>query len=996
MDPSFVAEDVNSGALPLLKLVETLGPQLTSSEPYTRAKGVEILSTVLAQCNSNVIDKSTGSVLLSFFVDRLHDKASVPELAKGILALLKLKVVAATDALAIPKGIFAELDVQSYPQNVRYQIYSIFEQLVTDFKDALKQSANDVINGFIVCMDGEKDPRNLMSCFRIVTVLGREILPAAAAAGGQTMEVDGGSGSTKLAEDLFEVVFCYFPITFKPPPDDVYGITAEELRIALRNCLASSPQFAPQAMALFIEKLRSTSLSAKKDAMDALAHCMPAYGAAAIDSHIRMVWSLVRDEIYVVADDTLLDDALNVVGAICTTLVQFSVEDFDRRFLALVVQEAREAIVGGDERKFAAVGKILERISITADRAIGTIVSALFPVILSVRSSSGNNVARQQALVDVIYHLLRANRRVYGSVQELRMELDSGVSPITQYSDTIFSLLCEPGPSQPLDFRRTCVNSLVEVLLTPEFLKAEQTKEALHWMGAIAISETTHEDLKKVVINGLCEIASGLPEEIKVHVATPVLAELKLADDKSGPGLVSLITRISGSHPELFKFSLPLLFDSITPENADVVLGGLRNLLEARVNKDEWTGVDGVSWNNIASAIGMKLVAALLGEATGATEAASALRVTMRNLSEKEQESLLLVAFGTLEGKVDTALGRSVVVREILGNLRPHVPIPVPNVSHFVDSLLATALESSPIVAENLAAGGASCLNKQGDAAQLVRNLESYILTAARVAKSNPGSVSPQQVIVATWVAKAYIIQSKVDAYQVTDLLFDVLSGASDEDGGLLWSTAASGFGTILGDERTGLLTKSSFASVKPLFKQRFFEHCFKGLMSFIGGSVSQGRGDMSIRRRGLYALVHLAQNTPRTILKQKLAEVVPKLVESLQQSQSTTKQAAEIQRGAVDGLQFALKESPESVVAHVSSAVAALLDCTKSPSVHTRIAALQCLGLLTSTVKYETLHPHKQIIIKRLGDVLDDPKRVVRKEAVNARSKYFLFMGGS
>jgi hypothetical protein len=32
-----------------------------------------------------------------------------------------------------------------------------------------------------------------------------------------------------VVESLFDVTACYFPITFKPPPNDPYGVTSEEL-----------------------------------------------------------------------------------------------------------------------------------------------------------------------------------------------------------------------------------------------------------------------------------------------------------------------------------------------------------------------------------------------------------------------------------------------------------------------------------------------------------------------------------------------------------------------------------------------------------------------------------------------------------------------------------------------------------------------------------------------------------------------------------------------
>lgn len=62
---------------------------------------------------------------------------------------------------------------------------------------------------------------------------------------------------------MFEVTFCYFPITFRPPPDDPYGITSEHLKVGLRDCLSATPYFAKFALPLLLEKLSSSSGSAK-------------------------------------------------------------------------------------------------------------------------------------------------------------------------------------------------------------------------------------------------------------------------------------------------------------------------------------------------------------------------------------------------------------------------------------------------------------------------------------------------------------------------------------------------------------------------------------------------------------------------------------------------------------------------------------------------------------------------------------------------------------
>lgn len=50
------------------------------------------------------------------------------------------------------------------------------------------------------------------------------------------------------------------------------------------------------------------------------------------------------------------------------------------------------------------------------------------------------------------------------------------------------------------------------------------------------------------------------------------------------------------------------------------------------------------------------------------------------------------------------------------------------------------------------------------------------------------------------------------------------------------------------------------------------------------------------------------------------------------------------------------------------------------------RTSALRYLGVLPSIVRYDVLHPYRANVLRELSTVLDDPKRSVRKEAVDAR----------
>lgn len=62
---------------------------------------------------------------------------------------------------------------------------------------------------------------------------------------------------------MFDSVFCYFPITFRPQPNDPYGITAQDLKIRLKECLASNVLFVDFLFAALVDKLDASSVNVK-------------------------------------------------------------------------------------------------------------------------------------------------------------------------------------------------------------------------------------------------------------------------------------------------------------------------------------------------------------------------------------------------------------------------------------------------------------------------------------------------------------------------------------------------------------------------------------------------------------------------------------------------------------------------------------------------------------------------------------------------------------
>uniref|UniRef100_A0AAA9T120 MMS19 nucleotide excision repair protein n=2 Tax=Bos TaxID=9903 RepID=A0AAA9T120_BOVIN len=274
-----VAADVKSGSYTVLQVVEALGSSLENPEPRTRARGIQLLSQVLLQCHSLLLEKEVVHLIL-FYENRLKDHHLViPSVLQGLRALSLCVTLPPGLAVSVLKAIFQEVHVQSLPQVDRHTVYSIITNFMRAREEELKGLGADFTFGFIQVMDGEKDPRNLLVAFHIVYDL---------------ISRDYSLGP--FVEELFEVTSCYFPIDFTPPPNDPHGIQREDLILSLRAVLASTPRFAEFLLPLLIEKVDSEILSAKLDSLQTLNACCAVYGQKELKDFLPSLWASIRRE----------------------------------------------------------------------------------------------------------------------------------------------------------------------------------------------------------------------------------------------------------------------------------------------------------------------------------------------------------------------------------------------------------------------------------------------------------------------------------------------------------------------------------------------------------------------------------------------------------------------------------------------------------------------------------------------------------------------------
>ncbi|GAA5832383.1 hypothetical protein JCM11251_006429 [Rhodosporidiobolus azoricus] len=303
--PAQIADTINDGTYRLVLLVKELGEALTSENDVTRARGVGLLSAVVTKVDKSALDRQRTKTLTTFFTDKLSEKPCLVAAAQALTALVE-KGAGSTfgtgEGVEVARGILSSVQLKSHPQPVRHTIYLLLDRLVHHSRPALLRMGSEFVGGYAELVEGEKDPRNLMISFGIVRVMLLEF-----------------KVEDKI-EDLFDITFCYFPITFTPPPDDPYGISSEDLIIALRACLSATPLFGRLALPLLFDKLQAASEKAKRQTLQALEACFPIYGAEASGEWAGRFSEALTIEVFHASDTAMQDLSLSTLRSLFSTL----------------------------------------------------------------------------------------------------------------------------------------------------------------------------------------------------------------------------------------------------------------------------------------------------------------------------------------------------------------------------------------------------------------------------------------------------------------------------------------------------------------------------------------------------------------------------------------------------------------------------------------------------------------------------------------------------
>nr|XP_019580363.1 PREDICTED: MMS19 nucleotide excision repair protein homolog isoform X2 [Rhinolophus sinicus] len=989
-----VAAGVKSGSYTVLQVVEALGSCLENPEPRTRARGIQLLSQVLLQCHSLLLEKEVVHLIL-FYENRLKDHHLViPSVLHGLKALSLCVALPPGLAVSVLKAIFQEVHVQSLSQVNRHTVYSIISNFMRTRDEELKGLGADFTFGFIQMMDGEKDPRNLLVAFRIVhDLISRDY----------TLE--------PFVEELFEVTSCYFPIDFTPPPNDPYGIQREDLVLSLQAVLASTAQFAEFLLPLLVEKVDSEILSAKLDSLQTLNACCAVYGQKELQDFLPSLWASIRREVFQTASEQVEAEGLaalrSLTACLSCSVLRTDAEDLLDSFLSSILQDCRHHLCEPDMKLVWPSAKLLQAAAGASARACDHITSNVLPLLLEqFHKHSQSN--QRRTILEMILGFLK--------LQQKWSYEDKGERPLSGFKDqlgsVVFMALADPNAQLQL----VGIRALTVLAAQPDLLSSGDLELAVGHLYRLSFVE---EDSQSWVaaLEAAGHLAALYPVAFSSYLV-PRLAEelcvgeLDLAREDEGNKCarhlrcLQALSAVS-THPSIVKETLPLLLQHLCQLNKGNMVAGPSEVIavcQSLQQLAEQCQPDPEScWYFHQTA-----VPRLLALAVQASMPEKEHSVIRKVLLEDEVLAAMVSVIGTatthlspdlaaqsaahivplfLDGNISFLPENSFPCRfqpfqdgssgqrRLVALLMAFVcslprDVEIPQLNQLMRELLElSCCHSCPFSSTAAAKCFAGLLNKHPAGQQLDEFLQ---LAVDKVEAGLGSGPSRSQVFtLLLWVTKALVLRYHPLSSCLTNRLMGLLSDPE------LGPAAADGF-SLLMSNCTDVMTRAGHAEVRLMFRQRFFTDNVPALVQGFQAAPQD------VKPNYLKALSHVLNSLPKHVVLPELPTLLSLLLEALSSPDCV------VQLSTLRCLQPLLLEAPQVMSLHIDTLVTKFLNLSSSPSMAVRIAALQCMHALTR-LPTPVLLPYKPQVIRALAKPLDDKKRLVRKEAVSARGEWFL-----
>ncbi|XP_056324944.1 MMS19 nucleotide excision repair protein homolog [Danio aesculapii] len=979
---------VKNGQFTVLQLVEALGVSLTSSQPQTRGRGVQLLSQVLQECYSSLSEREV-EVLIAFYENRLKDHYVItPHVLRGLKALAKCSVLPPGSAVSILKSIFQDVHVQSLMVAERSCVYNILISLMESREEELKGLGADFIFGFVQSVDGERDPRNLLLAFQVAKNI-----------------IHRGYDLGKFVEELFEVMSCYFPIDFSPPPNDPHGITQEELILSLRAVLTGTPRFAEFLLPLIIEKMDSDVQSAKVDSMQTLAACGQTYSHKELAEFLPGLWSSIRREVFQTASERVESAGLlalsSMVSCLSHSVLNSDSEDSLQVFLSLVLKDCQHHLCEPDLKLVWPSAKLLQAAAGASYRAslIGT--QTVIPALLD-QYNNRTQCAQRRTLLEVLQGFVQPT--------PLSRPADGEESVLVAFQQSLCTVVFSALSETSAGLQVTATRVLTALSQQPGLLAQSHVENAVdHLTRLILEEEDAQVSLAVVECSG--SLAHLHPHAF-VSRMIPQLKEKILSDECSGAvrqRCVAALASVS-SQPSVVQESSPVLLQVLASAHTgscgfsveeviavcislkriaeharnseaigqffhDIIIPRLLGLtLQATLQSKDSGHISPLTDEAVLSAIVpvISTACAALQPESASRMAAQAVSLFLDGDASFLPENAFPSQIQPLQSQADSRGPSQLVCLLMACVCSLPRSVEIPDMDRLLVQLEDLSCTSPHLFSYTFASKCiAGLVNKRPAGAALDAVLDRVLKRVSLELEETSSAHRTQAFTLLIWVAKALLLRYHPLSTSLTDKLFSLLSDSA------LGSLVADGFCVLMSDS-PDVLNRDCHADVRIMYRQRFFtENSSKLVQGF--NSAEQVKKSCYLK-----ALSHIVNNLPREVQLTELPALLPLLLEAL----SCVDQG--VQLSTLSCLQPVLLESPAALNTQLEALFTRLLTLTTSPAMKVRMASLRCVHALSRLPEHMVL-PFRARVLKALAAPLDDKKRLVRKEAVAARGEWFL-----
>lgn len=1027
-----MAELIAANDVSLLQLIQTLGPSLTSDDITTRTHAVHCLAATLSlESLSGKLSKQDVGVLLQFLVSKLEDeKLSIYILqALGLLVQCKNFLPHVNDNLkTLLSALSSKYEPRKHLAKVRYEAFQVLHHLFSRQSTVITTNplyTELFVSTFIHIAGGEKDPRNLLTSFKLNSSINKNV---------QFDDRTTNKTLDQLLTELFDVCFCYFPVSFTPPANDPYKITAAELKNELRNTIASQSQFAQDTFPSLFEKLTSTNPAVRNDVLLTTHQCVVEYSQPTIEQYWVSIWDALKFEIlhndvkifkpeadYIIPPnaDSLeeSDDNKTLIYTLKTLIAiakKLSGSEAQDSFIETITKDLEKNFKSLNEKTLKQSVLILSSVGSTSPHLYNKVVEFVFSFDIwgkYIRSDYQEpqeedevdvslTVARQRELIDNLGFIFTAGK------------LLNHPNNLVEYKDHLLIFIGQLlNASSKLEKTLKCkiTQQLVKLINLHDFLTREDVKLILGWLNEALVniveSGTTNWEsdiLLTEIVNGFVRIMSeGSDESVHVNVSSIIETVLpELLNHISEPGVLDLVTRLCVNYQFLEVLSIRFLNKLAYDDNDSKTHGAIvQCLINSFIQTQNVKPFLTSSWYKKFIPRFLSITIKKCNDDVMVLDTSGQLfGLVIRYIEKAKHQSILDEMIPVF---VDGKQYEGAVLEDFFSVASPKITL-LKYLLSKIDKSTNLPSETEMYISKTI-----NIIKELTDEYVRVEYLQVLSLLVNKFTSQNAESndvlltdlfkdieVNLDHFEVFIWIVKALIV--RIDAVG-SKYLGNIVTELTQSSNVNFSKALSKAFSVLMADldmymnkenSKPKIISGVTNLNVKLLYKQQVFEVVLKQLIESFKVVEDDTRREVF-----LTTLATIIKNVSNKILKPHLAQIFPMVLNGL------TFEDSSILEASLQTFKVIIYESPQLILENLGSLIGKLTDLSTNRIVvnkklvnneQIRLLSLECLMGVFDKLELADVVKFQVSIRNRLIVGLDDSKRSVRKKTSDVRQMLY------